>query len=158
MPQNSDPQCERQPSTAAAQSCLGPGCSTRTQPHISRAKHDETGRYAATRTTHCADLRCSLCWENLLIPDQPPPSPQGWERWFLQVIRQAIKADYLVHHDTPCAARSKRTHLVHASCHRSKHPPRADGKHRGAAEDLNRTSGLLGLSCAGTCMPGPEGA
>ena len=25
--------------------------------------------------------------ENLLTPDQPPQSPQGWERWFLQVIR-----------------------------------------------------------------------
>jgi hypothetical protein len=37
------PQCERPPSTAAAQRCLGPGCSARTQPHIGRAKHDETG-------------------------------------------------------------------------------------------------------------------
>ena len=69
------------------------------------------------------DGRCSLCGENLLTPDQPPQSPQGWERWFLQVTRQAIKADYLVHHDTPTAARSKRTHLVHATCHRTKHPP-----------------------------------
>jgi RNA-directed DNA polymerase len=55
-------------------------------------------------------------------PDQPPQSPQGWEHWFLQVTRQAIKADYLVHRDTPGAARSKRTHLVHATCHRSKQP------------------------------------
>ena len=73
------------------------------------------------------DGRCSLCGENLLTPDQPPQSPQGWEHWFLQVTRQAIKADYLVHHDTPSAARSKRTHLVHATCHRSKHPPRLAG-------------------------------
>ncbi len=71
--------------------------------------------------------RCSLCGENLLTPDQPPQSPQGWERWFLQVTKQAIKADYLVHHDTPSAARNKRTHLVHATCHRSKHPPRPAG-------------------------------
>ena len=70
------------------------------------------------------DGRCSLCGENLLTPDQPPQSPQGWERWFLQVTRKAITADYLVHHDTPRAARSQRTHLVHATCHRSKHPPR----------------------------------
>ena len=41
--------------------------------------------------------------------------------------RQAIKADYLVHHDTPSAARKKRTHLVHATCHRSKQPPRLAG-------------------------------
>ena len=60
-------------------------------------------------------------------PDQPPQSPQGWERWFLQVTRKAITADYLVHHDTPSAARSKRTHLVHATCHRSGHPPRPAG-------------------------------
>ncbi len=73
------------------------------------------------------DGRCSLCGENLLTPDQPPQSPQGWEHWFLRVTRQAIKADYLVHHDTPSAARNHRTHLVHATCHRSKHPPRPAG-------------------------------
>jgi RNA-directed DNA polymerase len=73
------------------------------------------------------DGRCSLCGENLLTPDQPPQSPQGWEHWFLWVTRKAIKADYLVHHDTPSAARSNRTHLVHATCHRSKHPPRLAG-------------------------------
>ena len=73
------------------------------------------------------DGRCSLCGENLLIPDQPPQSPQGWEHWFLWVTKQAIMADYLVHHDTPSAARSKRTHLVHATCHRSKHPSRLAG-------------------------------
>jgi RNA-directed DNA polymerase len=73
------------------------------------------------------DGRCSLCGENLLTPDQPPQSPQGWELWFLWVTRQAIKADYLVHHDTPSAARNQRTHLVHATCHRSKNPPRLAG-------------------------------
>ena len=73
------------------------------------------------------DGRCSLCGEDLLTPDQPPQSPQGWEHWFLQVTRKAIKADYLVCHDTPNAARSKRTHLVHATCRRSKHPPRLAG-------------------------------
>jgi RNA-directed DNA polymerase len=73
------------------------------------------------------DGRCALCGENLLHPDQPPQSPQGWEHWFLQVTRKAIKADYLVHHDTPSAARSHRTHLVHATCHRSKQPPRWAG-------------------------------
>ena len=70
------------------------------------------------------DGRCSLCGENLLTRDQPPQSPEGWERWFLQVTRQAIKADYLVHHDTLSAARSNRTHLVHDTCHRSRNQPR----------------------------------
>src|SRR6266851_3828832 len=73
------------------------------------------------------DGRCSLCGENLLTPDQPPQSPQGWEHWFLGVVKKAIKADYLVHHDTPSAARSNRTHLVHATCHRSEHQPRTAG-------------------------------
>jgi RNA-directed DNA polymerase len=68
------------------------------------------------------DGRCSLCGEELLTPDQPPQSPQGWEHWFLRVVKKAITADYLVHHDAPGATRSKRTHLVHATCHRTKHP------------------------------------
>jgi len=73
------------------------------------------------------DGRCSLCGENLLTPDQLPQSPQGWEHWFLRVTKKAITADYLVHHDTPSAARSNRTHLVHATCHRTKHPSRLAG-------------------------------
>ena len=73
------------------------------------------------------DGQCSLCGENLLVPDQQPQSPQGWEHWFLRVTKKAIEADYLVHHDTPSAARSKRTHLVHATCHRAKHPSRLAG-------------------------------
>jgi RNA-directed DNA polymerase len=73
------------------------------------------------------DGRCSLCGENLLTPDQIPQSPQGWEHWFLRVTKKAITADYLVHHDTPSAARSNRTHLVHATCHRTKHPSRLAG-------------------------------
>jgi RNA-directed DNA polymerase len=73
------------------------------------------------------DGRCSLCGENLLTPGQPPQAPEGWEHWFLWVTRKAIEADYLVHHDTPSAARSKRTHLVHATCHRAKHPLRSAG-------------------------------
>ena len=73
------------------------------------------------------DGRCSLCGENLLTPDQLPQSPQGWEHWFLWVTKKAITADYLVHHDAPSAARSNRTHLVHATCHRTKHPSRLAG-------------------------------
>ena len=53
-------------------------------------------------------------------PPVPPQSPQGWEHWFLWVTKKAIAADYLVHHDTPSAARSNRTHLVHDTCHRSR--------------------------------------
>ena len=70
------------------------------------------------------DGRCSLCGENLLTRDQPPQSPEGWERWFLRVTKKAITAGYLVHHDTPSAARSSRTHLVHDTCHRSRNQPR----------------------------------
>jgi RNA-directed DNA polymerase len=69
------------------------------------------------------DGRCTLCGENLLTKDQPPQSPQGWERWFLQLTRQAIKADWLVRHDTPSAARGMRTHLVHDTCSRQRRQP-----------------------------------
>jgi RNA-directed DNA polymerase len=73
------------------------------------------------------DGRCSLCGENLITPDQPPQTPTGWERWFLWVTKKAIEANYLAHHETPTAARSKRTHLVHATCSRSKQNPRLAG-------------------------------
>jgi RNA-directed DNA polymerase len=71
------------------------------------------------------DGRCTLCGENLLIPDQPPQSPQGWEWWFLWVTKKAIKADYLVHHTAPNTPRENRTHLVHATCSRTGKPARA---------------------------------
>ena len=75
------------------------------------------------------DGRCTLCGENLLIPDQPPQSPEGWERWFLWVTKKAIKADYLVHHTSSTTSlRDDRTHLVHATCSRtSKHARTAAG-------------------------------
>ena len=90
------------------------------------------------------DGRCSLCGENLITPDQPPQTPEGWERWFLRVTKKAIEADYLAHHDTPRAARSKRTHLVHATCEPEQANAPAGGQHRDAADDLNRPSGLPG--------------
>jgi RNA-directed DNA polymerase len=66
------------------------------------------------------DGRCTLCGVELLTKDQPPQSPEGWERWFLQLTRQAITEDILVHHDVPDAARGMRTHLVHDTCHRQR--------------------------------------
>ena len=44
--------------------------------------------------------------QHLLIPDQPPQSPEGWERWYLWVTKKAIKADHLGSpHRTQHAAR-----------------------------------------------------
>ena len=68
------------------------------------------------------DGRCGLCGENLLTPDQPPQSPEGWERWFLQVVKLAITADYLAVHGRPAAGNDDRTHLVHATCRRRQQP------------------------------------
>jgi RNA-directed DNA polymerase len=65
------------------------------------------------------DSRCPLCGEHLLTPDQPPQSPQAWERWWLGVVRRAIAAEYLTHHGRPGTPDDNRTRLVHASCHRS---------------------------------------
>jgi RNA-directed DNA polymerase len=64
------------------------------------------------------DARCPLCREQLLTADQPPQSPREWERWWLQVTRKAIVADYLVHHREPGPPGNTQTRLVHASCHR----------------------------------------
>ena len=64
------------------------------------------------------DGHCPLCGDHLLAADQPPQSPQQWERWWLQVTRKAIAASYLVHHGRPGPAGHGTTRLVHASCHR----------------------------------------
>nr|WP_240778092.1 reverse transcriptase domain-containing protein [Nonomuraea basaltis] len=64
------------------------------------------------------DVRCPLCGDPLLIADQPPESPDQWQRWWLQLTRKAIAADYLVHHGRPGTPDGDQTRLVHASCHR----------------------------------------
>jgi RNA-directed DNA polymerase len=67
-----------------------------------------------TRQAGC----CPLCGDHLLTADQPPQSPQQWERWWLQVTRQAIAASYLTHDGRPGPRRDDRTRLVHAHCQR----------------------------------------
>ena len=67
------------------------------------------------------DGRCPLCGDHLLAPDQPPQSPEQWERWWLQVTRKAIAASYLTHHGRPGPADGDQTRLVHASCQRALH-------------------------------------
>src|SRR5271170_1951449 len=64
------------------------------------------------------DGHCPLCRDHLLSADQPPQSPQQWERWWLQVTRKAIATSYLVHHGRTGPAGRGTTRLVHASCHR----------------------------------------
>lgn len=64
------------------------------------------------------NARCPLCGDHLLTADQPPDSPEQWERWWLQIARKAITADYLTHHGKPGSPDGHPTRLVHASCHR----------------------------------------
>lgn len=64
------------------------------------------------------DGRCPVCGDHLLNADQPPQSPQQWERWWLQVTRKAIAASYLIHHGRPGPAGRGTTCLIHVSCHR----------------------------------------
>jgi len=64
------------------------------------------------------NARCPLCGDHLLTAEQPPDSPQAWERWWLQLARQAISADYLTHHGEPRSPDDDQTRLVHTSCHR----------------------------------------
>jgi hypothetical protein len=78
----------------------------------SKARQDAglTPRLAVVSAAHPVDRTTGRLTQ---LPDAP--------------FKKAIEADYLVHHDTPTAARSKRTHLVHATCHRSRQPPRRAG-------------------------------
>ena len=78
------------------------------------------------------DARCPLCGDHLLTADQPPQSPHDWERWWQQVTRQAIAADYLVHHGRPGRPDNDQTRLVHASCHRG-----LRARRRGTPAQLN---------------------
>jgi RNA-directed DNA polymerase len=62
------------------------------------------------------DARCPLCGDHLLLAEQPPESPQHWERWWLQIVCQAISADYLVHHGRPGTQDGKHSGLSSACC------------------------------------------
>jgi RNA-directed DNA polymerase len=62
--------------------------------------------------------RCPLCGDELLSTEQPPQSPQDWERWWLHVTRRAIVADYLTHHGRPGFPDGDHTRLVHTNCPR----------------------------------------
>jgi RNA-directed DNA polymerase len=64
------------------------------------------------------DARCPLCGEHLLAVDQPPQSPQQWERWWLMLTRKAIAASFLVHHGKADPAHGDPTRLVHSYCQR----------------------------------------
>jgi RNA-directed DNA polymerase len=64
------------------------------------------------------DARCPLCGDHLLTADQPPQSPAEWERWWLQVTRKAVVADYLLNIGGPGSPDGDQTRLVHTSCHR----------------------------------------
>jgi RNA-directed DNA polymerase len=61
---------------------------------------------------------CPICGDHLLTAGQPPQSPEQWERWWLQVTRQAIAASYLTHDAKPGPRHDDHTRLVHASCQR----------------------------------------
>jgi RNA-directed DNA polymerase len=64
------------------------------------------------------NARCPLCGDHLLTAEQPPESPQAWERWWLQLARRAISADYLTHRRGPGSPDEDQTRLVHAPCYR----------------------------------------
>jgi len=64
------------------------------------------------------DGRCPLCGDHLLTENQPPQSPQEWERWWLSIARKAIAAEFLVHQNGRGTPDGNRTRLIHASCRR----------------------------------------
>ncbi|HKS44506.1 MAG TPA: group II intron maturase-specific domain-containing protein, partial [Amycolatopsis sp.] len=67
------------------------------------------------------DGRCPLCGNELLSTEQPPQSPAEWERWWLQIIRKAIIADYLVLQGRSGSSDDGHTRLVHSACRREHH-------------------------------------
>ncbi len=73
------------------------------------------------------DGRCPLCGDELLFAEQPPQSPRKWERWWLQITRKAIVADYLVHHERSGSPDGDHTRLVHATCQREHHARQSRG-------------------------------
>jgi RNA-directed DNA polymerase len=64
------------------------------------------------------DGRCPICQGPVLTADQPPQSPHEWDRWWQQIVRRAINADYLVHHGRPSSPDGDHTRLIHAACQR----------------------------------------
>jgi RNA-directed DNA polymerase len=74
-------------------------------------------RYTLSLLTR-QDGRCPLCGDEVLSAEQPPQSPEEWERWWLQGIRRAMVADHLVHLGRPGSPDGDQTRLVHASCRR----------------------------------------
>ena len=73
------------------------------------------------------DGQCTLCGDHLLSADQPPQSPEGWERWFLQVTRKAISRT--TSPTTTRPSRRRPTRLVHAPATEQKPAPPGK-KHR----------------------------
>jgi RNA-directed DNA polymerase len=67
---------------------------------------------------------CPLCGDPLLTVEQPPQSPDHWERWWLAVTRKAIQHDYLVLHGRPTTTPGRpdgdHTRLIHTTCNRSR--------------------------------------
>jgi RNA-directed DNA polymerase len=73
-------------------------------------------RYTLRLLSRQAGL-CPLCGDRLLSAEQPPESPEQWERWWLHVTRRAIAASYLTQYGRPGTPHDDQTRLVHASCH-----------------------------------------
>ena len=100
------------------------------------------------------DGLCPLCGDHLLSADQPPQSPEQWERWWLHVTRKAIAASYLTHQ----ADQAQPTMTRPASC---THP--ASGRSTPASAgnprfNLQRPRGLLEPCAATSGTHGSEGA
>jgi RNA-directed DNA polymerase len=102
------------------------------------------------------DGRCPLCGDHLLTPDQPPQSPSEWERWWLNITKRAIAADYLTHHGRGGTPDGNRTRLVHASCHRSQQARQRRNSPTPSPRDAH--GACLSRGAGKARSPGSEGA
>jgi hypothetical protein len=83
---HSSPTCAPAPSATTAERC----CANR-----------DLGERTPIRVVLSLSTRTTSCGDNLLTADQPPQSPEQWERWWLSVTRKAVLADYLTHRGKP---------------------------------------------------------
>ena len=98
------------------------------------------------------DGLCPLCGDHLLTADQPPQSPEQWERWWLHVTRKAIAASYLVHHGRPSPAGDDQTRLNQAE----RDAPRSGQERTRKPRRRRIRRSVVGLLVALSCLLAPE--
>ena len=114
-----------------------------------RQVHPAPAGQAGRAAARCAGTTCCTA-------DQPPQSPEQWERWWLHGHPQGDQPPATSStHGRPGPAGDDQTRLVHASCQRGHH---ARQRRNPAHFNLQRPRGLLEPCAAMSGTHGSEGA